>query len=343
MNILENYNLGSLNTFGVSVTAKFFVEIVSEEELQILFSNSLFKENPKLFLGGGSNILLTQDFVGIVILNKLKGMEIVEEDSKNVFIRSMSGEIWNDLVNFAVDRNYWGIENLALIPGTVGAAPMQNIGAYGVELKDTLVSIEAYEISSSKKRIFSKEECALGYRDSIFKNSLKDKYFISAVILKLSKEAKPNIDYKVLQEYLTLQKIEVKNPKDISGAVSAIRRSKLPDPKKIGNAGSFFKNVFVSQEKLEELLKTYPAIPNFKDGTEIKIPTAWFIEQSGPTDGTSWKGYRIGAVGVHDKQSLVLVNYGGATGSEIYNLSTQIINTVFSKFGIKITPEVNLI
>lgn len=337
MQILENYNLEKLNTFGISVSAKFFVEIGQEAEIQNLLNHPVFKENPKFFLGGGSNILLTKNFDGIVVLNKLKGIEIIKEDSAGATIRAMSGEIWDDLVTFSVNHNFWGIENLALIPGTVGAAPMQNIGAYGAELKDTLLNVEAYEIASGQKRIFSKEECAFGYRDSVFKNAFKDKYFISAIVLELSKQEKLNIEYKILQNYLNEHKIEIKSPQDISEAVSAIRRSKLPDPKVIGNAGSFFKNVFVQKDKLDELLKTYPEMPYFEENGVIKIPTAWLIEQCG------WKGKKVGDIGVHDKQSLVLVNYGNAKGQDIKNLAEEIIRSVFDKFKIILTLEVNLI
>jgi UDP-N-acetylmuramate dehydrogenase len=337
MKISENYDLKSLNTFGISVMAKFFVEIENENELQELFTHPLFKDHNKLFLGGGSNVLLTKNFNGLVISNKLKGIEIISEDSESVMVRTMSGEIWNDLVNFAVEYNYWGIENLALIPGTVGAAPMQNIGAYGSELKDTLFDLEAYEIFSGQKRIFSNQECELGYRDSIFKNSLKDRYFISAITLKLRKTSQLNIEYKILRNYLEEHNITPKNPKDISDAVSAIRRSKLPDPKVIGNAGSFFKNVFVEEDKLRELLNKYPEMPHFKEDEQIKIPTAWLIEQC------DWKGKRVGQVGVHEKQALVLVNYGGGSGEDIKNLAGEIIRSVFDKFQIILTPEVNLI
>jgi len=344
MKILENYDLKSLNTFGISVMARFFVEIKNENELKKLFSNPIFIENEKFFLGGGSNILFTKNFNGLVISNKLKGIEILSENSENVMVRAMSGEIWNDLVNFVVEYNYWGIENLALIPGTVGAAPMQNIGAYGSELKDTLFNLEAYEISSGQKRIFDNQECELGYRGSIFKNSLKDKYFISAITLKLRKTSQLNIEYKILRNYLEEHNIIPKNPKDISDAVSAIRRSKLPDPKVIGNAGSFFKNVFVEEDKLRELLNKYPEMPHFKEDGKIKVSTAWLIEQCSPADGaTSWKGYRVGNVGVHEKQALVLANYGGGSGEDIKNLAGEIVRSVFDKFQIILTSEVNLI
>lgn len=354
MKIQKNYNLSKLNTFGVSVNAKFFFEIHDENDVKDLFNTEEFKNNKKLFLGGGSNVLFTKDFDGLVILNKLKGIEILEENPEIVKIRTMGGEIWHDLVIFAVERGYWGIENLALIPGTVGAAPMQNIGAYGAELKDTLFNVEAFEIETGEKKIFNKKECRLGYRDSIFKNELKDKYFITAVTLILSKIPKPNISYKILQEYLEKlarrggNKIEVKNPKNISDSISSIRKSKLPDPKIIGNAGSFFKNVFISKDRFEELKKIHGEIPHFDDetspqpsplrrGGNIKIPAGWLIEQCG------WKGKRMGNVGVHEKQALVLVNYGGATGKEILTLANKIIDGVKDKFGLKLVPEVNLI
>ncbi|MEX2029317.1 MAG: UDP-N-acetylmuramate dehydrogenase [Candidatus Paceibacterota bacterium] len=343
MKIERDYNLSQLNTFGISAKAMFFVEIHSEQDLKELFNTAEFKNNPKLFLGGGSNVLFIQDFDGLVILNKLKGIEIVEENSEKVLVRCMGGEIWHDLVIFAVERGYWGIENLALIPGTVGAAPMQNIGAYGVELASVLENVEAYEIETGMKKVFTAEECQLGYRDSVFKNSLKGKYFIFAITLKLNKAGQPNISYKTLQEYLENNKIEVKTSKHISDAVSAIRKSKLPDPINIPNAGSFFKNVFVSEKKFNELIKLYPDMPHFFEGGVMKIPAAWLIEQCGPEDGVSWKGYRIGNVGVHERQALVLVNYGGASGTEVQNLAERIIADVKEKFGLRLVPEVNFI
>jgi len=360
MKIIKNYDLTKLNTFGISVRAKFFVELDNELNLKELFISPEFKNNKKLFLGGGSNILFTKDFNGIVILNKLKGIKILEENPESVFVRSMGGEIWHDLVMFTVNHGYWGIENLSFIPGTVGAAPVQNIGAYGVELKDTLENVEAYEIKTGKKNIFKKEECEFGYRYSVFKDRLKGKYFITAITLKLSKTEKKNIDYKILQEYLEKpaptrenssgrgrNKIVSYSLKDISDAVISIRKSKLPDPLLIGNAGSFFKNVFLEKQEMEVLLKTYPEMPYFEEPADakamsgkegnIKIPAGWLIEKCG------WKGKRIGNAGVHEKQALVLVNYGGATGEEIKNLSEQIIASVFSRFNLTLETEVNLI
>lgn len=343
MKIKQNYNLSKLNTFGVDVNAKFFAEVEKEKDLSELFGMPKFKQNKKMFMGGGSNVLFTKDFDGIVILNKLKGIEVLEQDEETVTIRAMGGEIWHDLVVFAVNRGYWGIENLSLIPGTVGAAPMQNIGAYGAELKNTLVSVEAYEIETGDKRTFSGEECELGYRDSIFKNKVKDKYFIYAVTLKLKKNGEGDIHYRILREYLEKNNIEAKNPRDISDAVAEIRRSKLPDPKIIGNAGSFFKNVFVSPEQLQKLQETYPDISFFEEdlpaqaGVIFKIPAGWLIEHSG------WKGKREGNVGVHDKQALVLVNHGNATGAEIIDLANKIIKDVKDKFDLTLVAEVNIV
>jgi UDP-N-acetylmuramate dehydrogenase len=349
MKIRQNYNLSKLNTFGINVNALFFVEINNETDLIELFTLPEFKNNKKIFLGGGSNVLFTKNFDGLVVWNKLKGIEILEAEKDFVFIRAMGGEIWHNLVMFAVNHGYWGIENLSLIPGTVGAAPMQNIGAYGAELRNVLENVEAYEIATGVKRVFSKEECELGYRDSVFKNKLKNKYFISAITLKLNKIGEKNISYKMLKEYLEKNKIEINNPKDISDAVVFIRQSKLPDPKIMGNAGSFFKNVFVSARnasqsevggekgKLEELLEKYPDMPYFKEDGTTKIPAGWLIEQCG------WKGRRIGNVGAHEKQALVLVNYGGATGEELMELANKIMTSVREKFGLELVPEVNIV
>ena len=344
MKIEQNHNLSKLNTFGVTAKAKFFVEVKNEEDLKDLFNSVEFKNNEKLFLGGGSNILFTKDFDGIVILNKLKGIEILRENNEEVLLKAMGGELWNDFVNFAVINNYWGVENLSLIPGSVGATPVQNIGAYGVEVKDIIENVEAYDINTGEKSIFNNKECEFGYRDSVFKNELKGKYFISAIIFKLSKVPNLNIEYKVLKNYLEKNKIKIKSSKDISNAVAEIRKSKLPDPRILSNAGSFFKNVYVDNKKLEKLKEKYPDISFFEEDGRIKIPAGWLIEQCGPRQGgASWKGYRQGNVGVHDKQALVLVNYGGATGKEILDLANQIINSVFEKFGVKLVSEVNIV
>jgi len=345
--IFKNYDLTDLNTFHIKAKAKFFSEIENEKDFLELIKTPEFKKNEKLFLGGGSNVLFTKDFKGIVVLNKLKGIEVIKENSGNIWLKSMGGELWNDLVLFSVERGYWGLENLSLVPGTVGASPVQNIGAYGVEVKDSLENVETFNIKTGKKKIFSKKECKFGYRDSIFKNKLKGKYFISAVIFKLNKKENKNINYEALQDYLKENKIEIKSSKDVSEAIADIRRSKLPDPKILSNAGSFFKNVYVDIDKLLEIELKYLNVPSFEEpasakatageGKKIKISAGWLIEQCG------WKGKRIGNVGVHDKQALVLVNYGGATGKEVLELADQIITSVYQKFGLKLVPEVNLI
>ena len=343
MKIYKDYDLKELNTFGIRAFAKFFIELELEKDLEELFNLPEFKNNKKMFLGGGSNVLFITDFDGIIILNKLKGISITEEDSENVYIRGVGGEYWHDLVMFAVNGGYWGIENLALIPGTVGAAPIQNIGAYGAELKEVLFNVETFEIETGKKKIFSKEECELGYRDSVFKSKLKNKYFILAVTLKLNKTPKPNFSYKILKEYLEKSassggnKIEDNSPKDISDAVMSLRQSKLPDPKILCNAGSFFKNVFIEKKQLQALQINYPNMPFFEDEKIIKIPAGWLIEQCG------WKGHKTGNVGVYEKQSLVLANYGEATGLEIVELANKIIISVKEKFGLELVPEVNIV
>ncbi|MFA6274183.1 MAG: UDP-N-acetylmuramate dehydrogenase [Candidatus Paceibacterota bacterium] len=337
MEILKNYDLSSLNSFHVSARAKFFAEIKNEDDFKNLANIPEFKNNEKLFLGGGSNILFTKDFDGIVILNKMKGIQVLKEDDNYVFLKVAGGEKWHDLVLFTVEKNLWGIENLALIHGTVGAAPVQNIGAYGSEVKDSIESVECFEIENGKKKIFANKECKFGYRDSIFKSELKGKFFIFSVTFKLKKNSEPSISYNALKNHLAKNNLEIKNSKDVSNAVIDIRKSKLPNPKDLGNAGSFFKNVYVDQKKLEELKKSYPEIPYFEEEGKIKIPAGWLVEQCG------WKGKRIGNVGVHEKQALILVNYGNASGLEIKNLAEQIINSVFQKFGLKLFPEVNLI
>jgi UDP-N-acetylmuramate dehydrogenase len=341
MEIKKNYNLFHLNTFGVNVEAKYFVEIRQEFELEGLLKKEEFIKSEKFFLGGGSNILFTKSFAGIVISNKLKGIEILEENEKEVFVRSMGGEVWNDLVMLATSRGWWGIENLAFIPGTVGGAPVQNIGAYGAEFKDVLENVEGVFIETGEKKKLTKQECGFGYRDSIFKNKLKGKFFITAVTIKLSKTKKENISYKVLQEYIQANNLKIENSKDVASAVTLIRKSKLPDPKIIPNAGSFFKNIILNNvedsEKIKNLLTDNPTMPYFREEESLKIPSGWLIEQCG------WKGKRVGNVGVHEKQALVIVNYGLATGEEIKNFARNIIDVVFSKFGLILTVEVNII
>jgi UDP-N-acetylmuramate dehydrogenase len=337
MQILENYDLTQFNTFGIKVRAKYFVEINTILDLSSLILENIFKENPKLFLGGGSNILFTEDFDGLVILNKLKGIEVIKEDNEEVLVKAFGGEVWNDLVLFTVEKGYFGLENLALIPGSVGASPVQNIGAYGVELKDSFYSLTALDIEDGSFRDFNKEECEFGYRDSVFKTKYKGKYFILSVTFKLTKNGNLNQDYKVLKNYIVQNNLKIEKPKDISEAVSSIRRSKLPDPKVLGNAGSFFKNAYIEENKLNQLLQSYPDMPYFKEDNKIKVPTAWLVESLG------FKGKVFGSAGVHDKQALILVNHGGAKGEDIQALADDIVKAVKDKFDIEIVPEVNII
>ena len=294
-------------------------------------------ELPLLILGGGSNILFTRPVEALVLRNQLQGIEIVNETPKFVELKAGAGVTWNEFVLFTVERNWGGIENLSLIPGSVGASPMQNIGAYGAEIKDVFVSLEALNIETLEIETFGKEQCAFGYRESVFKRALKGKYIITSVTYRLTKTPKFNTGYGAIQSELDAAGVADLSVKAISDAVIAIRRSKLPDPKELGNAGSFFKNPVVSSEKFRELVERFPAIPNYpQPENAVKLAAGWLIEQAG------WKGKRVGNCGVHEKQALVLVNYGGATGNEIFELSGAIIHDIEEKFGVTLEREVNI-
>lgn len=338
INIQANISLKAYNTFGIDVKAKHFVTMSSTEEI-IEFCRKHLKDYQKhLILGGGSNILFTKDFDGIVVKIENKEIEVVEEDEKHVFVKAAAGEIWDELVEFCVKNNYGGIENLSNIPGTVGAAPIQNIGAYGVELKDAFVQLEAIEIITGKTKVFSKTECEFGYRNSVFKNKLKGLYIITSLTLKLSKTPTLSFEYGAMRD--ELERLNIENPelKDIRQAVINIRSAKLPDPDTIGNGGSFFKNPVVENKKLESLKQRYPGIPSYKqDKHNVKLAAGWLIDQCG------WKGKRIGNAGVHKDQALVIVNHGDASGKEILSLSEEIQDSVFDKFGIPLVPEVNIL
>lgn len=344
MQIEENKPLDELNTFGITVGAKYFVEIKSVEDFVALTQNEIYKSNKKLVLGGGSNILFTDCFDGIVIKNSIEGISIVSETEHEVIVKANAGEKWHEFVLYCIDHNYAGIENLSLIPGLVGAAPMQNIGAYGVEIKDVFHELEALDMITGELTKFSLADCGFGYRESVFKNKFKDKYFIASVSFKLTKLSSPRAIYHFKTDYgdikHTLSEMQVYdlNLKAVSDAVCKIRSSKLPDPKVLGNAGSFFKNPSVPHAKYEELVANNPVMPSFlqKDGT-VKIPAGWLIEQCG------WKGKIVGNTGSHKSQALVLVNYGNATGNEVWNLALEIKKSVADKFGIDITPEVNVV
>ena len=335
MEIKKNTSLKSFNTFGIDVMATSFVEVQNIEEVKSVLSNN---KQPLLILGGGSNLLFTTDFEGLVIKNNLKGIIVVEENDSEIYLRIGAGEVWHEFVLYSIENGYAGIENLSLIPGNVGASPMQNIGAYGVEVKDVITEVEALHLKDYSLNTFSNEACEFGYRSSVFKTSEKGNYFITAVTFKLNKQAKVNTSYGAIDS--ELKRLEIENPtiKDVSRAVINIRSSKLPDPKKIGNSGSFFKNPVISEAQKNKILINYPDAPNYSQPNgDFKMAAGWLIEKCG------WKGRRIDNYGVHELQALVLVNYGGAKGSDVYSLSEQIIESVNSKFGIILEREVNIL
>jgi len=337
MEIQYQYSLKNYNTFGIEAKAKQFVAVQSVEELKLVLEQN--KTQKKFILGGGSNMLLTKDIDALVIHINLKGIKIIDEDENHVWVESQAGENWHEFVLYTIDHNFGGLENMSLIPGNVGTTPVQNIGAYGTEIKDTFVSCQAVAIDSQQIRIFTKEECNFGYRESIFKNEVKDHYIITAVIFKLTKkDHKINVSYgDIITE---LAKNDIKNPslKEVSNAVIAIRKSKLPDPKELGNSGSFFKNPVLLKSKFKKIHEQFPDMKYYDiSETQVKVPAGWLIEQAG------FKGKRFGDAGIHKNQALVLVNYGNATGQEILEISRNIQDTIFKKFGIYIEAEVNVI
>ena len=338
MNIIENYPLLKLNTFGIDVKAKYFTSINTINELIEVTKTNVFKDLELLILGGGSNILLTKDFDGLVILNNIKGKEIIDQNQQSIFLKIGAGENWHELVMYCVDNGWGGIENLSLIPGNTGTAPMQNIGAYGVEIKETFLELEALEISSGKIVKFNNSDCEFGYRESVFKNKMKNQYIILNITLELKKNPVLNINYGDVKAILESQNIKNPGIKEVSNAIISIRQSKLPDPKKIGNSGSFFKNPIVSLNQLELIKKKYPNVVNYEiNENEFKIAAGWLIERAG------WKGKKFNNYGIHEKQALVLVNYGLANGMEIFELSEKIILDIKDKFGITLEREVNII
>jgi UDP-N-acetylmuramate dehydrogenase len=338
MQIQQNISLKPYNTFGIDATASHFAVFQSIEELEALITYAEEKSMPILILGGGSNMLLTQDYKGLVLRNELKGIAVVREDHDTVYVRSAAGENWHEFVLYCIKNNFTGVENLSLIPGSVGASPMQNIGAYGVEIKDVFKELEAYHLLDKKLIKFSKEDCEFGYRESVFKRKYKGEFVITSVTFKLSKTPVYNTTYGAIQQELDAMGVKELSIAAISQAVINIRQSKLPDPKEIGNAGSFFKNPTIPTQQFEKLKKEFPAIVGYPVGdNEVKVAAGWLIEQCG------WKGYREGDVGCHAKQALVLVNYGNAKGKEVLNLSTLIMKSVEETFGIKLEREVNII
>ena len=344
MNLTENISLKQFNTFGIDVSAKYFCEINSVEDYKELLGDKKLVGEKKLILGGGSNILFTKNFDGLVIRNCIAGIEIVSETETEVIIKVAAGEVWHKLVLWCVKNNYAGIENLSLIPGLAGAAPMQNIGAYGVEIKDVFHQLEAIDVHTGEAVKFGIADCHFGYRESVFKNNYKNKFLITSLNLKLTKLSSPRAIYQYKIEYgdikATLSDMRAYDLslKAVSDAVTKIRTSKLPDPKVIGNAGSFFKNPVVSEQQFETLVAQYPVMPSYlqKDGS-VKIPAGWLIEQCG------WKGKVVGHTGAHATQALVLVNYGNASGKEVWDLAMKIQQSVKEKFDIDISPEVNVV
>ena len=334
--ISENISLKPFNTFGIDVKASRFATFSSTSELnEILKSN---KNESLLILGGGSNLLLTKDFEGLVLRNEIKGIEVISETESDVIVKVGAGEVWHEFVLYCISQNFCGIENLSLIPGSVGASPMQNIGAYGVEIKDVFEKLEAVEIATGEIHTFDNATCEFGYRESIFKHAVKNQYVITQVYFKLSKKQNTNTSYGAINQQLELMGISKPSIKDVSDAVIAIRSSKLPNPKEIGNAGSFFKNPVIDLEHFLAILKEYPNAPSYPVGeNQVKVPAGWLIETAG------WKGKVVGGTGVHKNQALVLVNYGSATGEEIYQLSTDIITDINQKFKILLTREVNIL
>ena len=337
MKIYENFSLKKYNTFGIEANAKQFVAVHTVAELKAVLEQHA--HDKKFILGGGSNMLLTQDIDALVIHVDLKGKRIVKEDDDFVWVESDAGEVWHEFVLWTIDQNFGGLENMSLIPGNVGTTPVQNIGAYGTEIKDTFVSCEAMQISTQTMKTFTKDACHFGYRESIFKQEAKDQYVITSVVFKLTKRNhKINTSYGDITSELTKNKIQIPNLKDVSNAVIAIRQSKLPDPKELGNSGSFFKNPIISKEQFEKVQQNFPDAKFFEiSPTKVKVPAGWLIEHAG------LKGYRKDDAGVHKNQALVLVNYGTATGQDILNLSKYVQKTVFDKYGIAIEAEVNVI
>lgn len=337
MNIQHNISLKKYNTFGIEAKAKEFVAVHSVSELKTILQEN--KSDTKFILGGGSNMLLTKDIDALVIHIDLKGKKILKANDDFVWVESMAGENWHEFVLWTIDQNIGGLENMSLIPGNVGTTPVQNIGAYGTEIKDTFVSCEAINIATQEMKTFSKEECHFGYRESIFKHAVKNQFIITSVVFKLTKRNHQiNTSYGDITKELEKQNIISPTLKDVSNAVIAIRQSKLPDPKELGNSGSFFKNPIISKEYFDKIHVLHPEMPHYiVSETEVKVPAGWLIEKAG------FKGKRFGDAGIHKNQALVLVNYGHATGEEILNVSKDIQATILKEFGIAIEAEVNVI
>jgi UDP-N-acetylmuramate dehydrogenase len=337
MEIQNNFSLKNYNTFGIEASAKQFIAVHNVAELRAVLEQN--KSQKKFILGGGSNMLLTKDISALVIHIDLKGRKIIKETDDFVWVESQAGENWHEFVIWTLDQNFGGLENMSLIPGNVGTTPVQNIGAYGTEIKDTFDSCEAMTIENQEMKTFTKTECHFGYRESVFKNEAKDQYIITSVVFKLTKRNhKINTSYGDITAELAKNNVVTPTLKDVSNAVIAIRQSKLPDPKELGNSGSFFKNPILLKTDFEKIHQQFPEMKFYEvSETEVKVPAGWLIEQAG------FKGKRFGDAGIHKNQALVLVNYGNATGQEILDVSKDIQSTIFKTFGIQIEAEVNVI
>ena len=335
--IEQNKSLKNYNTFGLDVKADFFTSVHSIDELITVWKDDRFSQTQKMFLGGGSNVLLTKDFQGLIIHNCLKGIEVVNRDENFVFVKAASGEGWHDFVLYCIDNGFGGVENMSLIPGSVGAGPMQNIGAYGVEMKDVFYELEALNLSTLQIEKFTNADCKFGYRESVFKNEKKNQFFIASVTFRLNLHPTVNTTYGAIQQQLQTMNVENPTIKNVSDAVIAIRSSKLPNPAVLGNSGSFFKNPEVSSNEYERLKNEFPNVVAYPTNSGYKLAAGWLIEQCG------WKGKIVGNCGSHKDQALVLVNYGNATGDEIYQLALSIQQSVLDKFNVRITPEVNIV
>lgn len=333
------FSLRGYNTFGIEAEARQFVEISSIDQYISLRKSGEYAHLPHLFLGGGSNVLLTKAQEALVVKISIPGITVIKEDADNVWLKGGAGVVWDEFVQYAVNQGWSGLENLSLIPGTVGAAPMQNIGAYGAEIKDTFESLEALNLQTLVLEVFDAKACAFGYRESFFKRAGKGQYLISSVTFKLSKKPSVKTSYGAIQEVLAAKGISNPSIREVADAVIEIRQSKLPDPKEIGNSGSFFKNPTVSASEASRLMAEFPGIPNYpvEGSSDVKFPAGWFIEKAG------WKGFRRGDAGVHAKQALVLVNYGEATGAEILALSEEIKQSIKDTFGVSLETEVNIL
>jgi UDP-N-acetylmuramate dehydrogenase len=338
MEMLKNQSLRQYNSFGIEASARYFTQAATVADLQEALAFRRQQGLPLLVLGGGSNILLTKDVDGLVLKSNLEGIEVVEEGEDSVLVRTGAGENWHRFVLYCVEQGFAGVENLSLIPGSNGASPMQNIGAYGVEIKDVFHSLEAIRIEDGSRHHFTAADCEFGYRESVFKRRYRGEFIITSVTYRLGRKPSFNISYGAIAQELERMGVQDLSLKAVSQAVINIRSSKLPDPREVGNAGSFFKNPLVPLSQFRRLQEAYPGIPSFPaEGQQVKVPAGWLIEQCG------WKGYRKGDAGCYPLQALVLVNWGSAKGEEIYALSEEIVQSVKGRFGIELEREVNII